>query len=464
MAQRTSHKVALLAGAALGALGLTSNAAQAGGFFIHEQSTYFQGTSFAGVAAGGPAISAMFWNPATITQIGPGLAGETDATALFAKTNINPTVATGFTGASLLPFGPSGDIAKDAFIPASYYTYGFSNGVSIGLALNAPFGERTQPKPTWAGEFYSRNSDVKTLNINPTIAYQVTPWLSVGVGAQIEYFKFKLEQAFPGSGVLAPVPLPDNLHIDGTSWDFGWTAGLTLTPTAWTTIGIGYRSRIDHDVEGQIFRPAFIVPPPPVLIAFPSAAVAYTATVPLPDVGTVSIRQKVSETFTLLGTVEWTNWSRLGTIPVNVTFPPGGAAIPGIPAALPFEWRDGWLFSVGGEYAWSPSWLLRAGVAFERSPIDDRVRGTRLPDNDRVWLSAGATYNWSNRLALEIAYSHVFVKDSPINISAASGNPLFNPVLGTFIGDANSQADIISVGLRYKMGPAPAAAPLITKG
>ena len=40
MAQRISHKVALLAGAALGALGLTSNSAQAGGFFIHEPVSY----------------------------------------------------------------------------------------------------------------------------------------------------------------------------------------------------------------------------------------------------------------------------------------------------------------------------------------------------------------------------------------------------------------------------------------
>jgi long-chain fatty acid transport protein len=461
MAHRTSHKVALLAGAALGALGLTSTAAQAGGFFVHEQSTYFQGTSFAGTAAGGPSLSSMFWNPATITQQGLGLASETDATALFAKTNINPSFATGATGASLLPFGPSGDIAKDALIPASYYTYGFSNGVTLGLALNSPFGERTQPKPEWAGMFYSRNSDVKTLNINPTIAYQFTPWLSVGVGAQVEYFKFKLEQGFPGSGFPA-LGLPDNLHIDGDSWDYGWTAGVTLTPTAWTTIGLGYRSRIDHSVEGEIFRPAA----PALAFLSPGflapGVVAYTATVPLPDVGTISIRQKVSQTFTLMGTVEWTNWSRLGTIPVNVTFPPGGAV--GIPPALPFNWRDGWLFSVGGEYAWSPSWLLRAGVAFERSPIDDQVRGTRLPDNDRVWLSAGATYNWSDRLALEIAYSHIFVKDAPINISAASGNPLFNPLLGTFIGDARSQADIVSVALRYRWTPAPVATPLITKG
>src|SRR3954469_19969005 len=145
MAQRTSRKIALLAGAALGALGLTSTTAQAGGFLLHEQSTYFQGTSFAGVAAGGPALSAMFWNPAVITQQGLGLSSETDATAAFARTVVNPSIATASTGASLLPFGPSGDIARDAFIPASYYSYGFSNGLTLGFALNAPFGARTQP-------------------------------------------------------------------------------------------------------------------------------------------------------------------------------------------------------------------------------------------------------------------------------------------------------------------------------
>src|SRR5215207_3903500 len=67
MANRAITRALMLAGTSLGAIAL-GTAAQAGGFFIHEQSTYFQGTSFAGAAAGGPALSSMFWNPATITQ------------------------------------------------------------------------------------------------------------------------------------------------------------------------------------------------------------------------------------------------------------------------------------------------------------------------------------------------------------------------------------------------------------
>jgi len=460
MANRALTRALMLAGASLGAIGLATHA-QAGGFFLHEQSTYFQGTSFAGVAAGGPSLSAMFWNPATITQQNRGLATETTATAIFPKTEITPRLATTSTGANITGVGTSGDISTDAFTAGTYATYGWNDWLTFGFALNAPFGLNTKDGPLWAGMFYGTESDVFTINATPTVAVRVNDWLSIGAGVQIQYLKVKLWSAFPGSGSVPPFgPLaPDMLRLDGDSWDFGFTAGLTLTPWAGTTIGFGYRSRIDHDIQGDIFRPGFLLPVPPALIAVPAAFVNFEATVPLPDIATASIRQRVGEAFTVMATVEWQNWSRLGTIPV-ASVPAG--PIPGVPTALAFEWRDGWLFSVGGEYQWTPNMALRAGVAYERSPVSDEVRGVRLPDNDRVWLSAGATYTWSDRLALELGYSHIFAaRDTTINI--VPGNPTFNPALGTFIGDVSSQVDIISVGLRYRFLPAPAA-PLITKG
>jgi long-chain fatty acid transport protein len=442
----------------LGAIGVSVSEAQAGGFQLQEQSTYFQGTSFAGAAAGGP-VSSMFWNPATLTLQGAGLTSETDATVIFPKSFITPSAAS-IAGINITGLGPSGDIGRDAFLPASYYSYGLTDRIVLGLGVNAPFGLVTQSSPIWAGMFYGTKSEVKTYNANPAVAVKITDWLSVGAGAQVEYIKVKLDSAFPGSGLA--LALPNLLQISGDSWDFGWTAGVTVTPTPWTTVGLGYRSRIDHSLQGDIFRPAFVtgVPIGPIVVPvlFPTAVTVFEATVPLPDIATLSIRQKVSDAFTLLGTVEWTNWSRLGTIPV--TSNPAG--IVGIPTALAFGWRDGWLFSGGAEYQWLPSLALRAGIAFERSPVSDDVRGVRLPDNDRVWLSAGATYNWSDRLAVEIGYSHLFVKDAPITITP--GNPVFTPALGTFVGSSSDQIDIISVGLRYRWAPPPAPPPIVTKG
>ena len=462
MAIRGRMKAAMLTGAALGVGGLGIVSAHAGGFYIHEQSAYFQGSSFAGAAAGGPSLSSMFWNPATITQHGLGFSTESSASVVFPRSDITPTIATSSTGANLVPLGPSGDISKDAFIPSSYYIYGLNNMISFGLALNAPFALRTQPSPLWAGLFYSQESEVKTINANPMISFKLTDWFSIGVGAQIQYFKVKLDSAFPGSGSFPPFGplLPGQLRIDGDSWDFGVTAGITITPTAWTTIGLGYRSQIDQKISGDIFRPPFILPVGATLVGIPAAFVNFDATVPLPDVATASIRQKVTETITLLGTVEWTNWSRLDTVPITVTSTP--VVPPGIPSALAFGWRDGWLFSGGVEYQWSPALALRGGLGWEISPVTDATRGTRLPDKDRLWLSVGGTYNWNERLSFDLGYSHLFVDDAAINL--VPGNPTFNPALGTFIGVANGEVDIFSVALRYRWVPPAPAAPLITKG
>ena len=86
-----SSRIMLMTIASSGAIALSVGKSQAdpGGFAL-RQSAYFQGTSFAGVAAGGPSVSSMFWNPATITQAGRGLTIEGDATLDSPHADITP--------------------------------------------------------------------------------------------------------------------------------------------------------------------------------------------------------------------------------------------------------------------------------------------------------------------------------------------------------------------------------------
>lgn len=452
---RLSRTGALLAGTAL-ALTITIVEADAGGFAIREQSTYFQGTVFAGAAAGGPSLSSMFWNPATMTQHAGWLTKEMAATAVIGNSTITPSAAAnpGLPGGALLALGGSGNISEDAVIPASYTVYRPNDRVAIGIMTNAPYGLATTANYNWAGMFYGRNSEVFSFNVTPQIAYQINNWIAVGVGVQIQYFSIELDQAMPGTGLFAT-----NLKLQGDGIGVGFTAGVTITPSPWTSIGIGYRSAIEQEVEGQAARPAFTTLVGGVPVTFPNATAAIKANVPLPQSVSVGVRQRVSEAFTLMGTVEWTEWSRLSTVPITTSATP--LVLPGFPGALPFQWDDGWFVSVGAEYQWSPAWAVRAGLGFERSPVNDQVRAARLPDNDRVWVGAGLTYNWNDRLALELGYTHIFVEDAPVNITP--GNPSFNPALGTFVGTGETSVDIISVGFRYRFGPLPSKA-IVTKG
>ena len=183
---RGSIKIVLITAASSGAIALSVGKSQAdpGGFAL-RQSPYFQGTSFAGVAAGGASVSSMFWNPATITHAGRGFTIEGDATIDSPHADITPLAATSPTGVNLTPLGGSSDLFdKASFVPSAYAVYGLNNGISFGLAFNSPFGLKTQPNALWSGMFYAQESNIKDINATPTVAWKINNWLSVGAAAR----------------------------------------------------------------------------------------------------------------------------------------------------------------------------------------------------------------------------------------------------------------------------------------
>jgi long-chain fatty acid transport protein len=180
------------------------------------------------------------------------------------------------------------------------------------------------------------------------------------------------------------------------------------------------------------------------------------APVNLPEVVTVGITQQIGPQWKVMAGYEFTNWSRVKVIPVlnDVTRD--------VVTTLPFRYRDGHYFSAGAEYQWSPTLAVRAGVGYELSPITDATRSVTIPDNDRFWASIGGTYKYSEKISVDIAYSHIFVKDSPIRL--VPGNPQYvDPLF--FTGETRPHVDIISAALKYRWdNPAVAIpAPIVRK-
>jgi long-chain fatty acid transport protein len=101
--------------------------------------------------------------------------------------------------------------------------------------------------------------------------------------------------------------------------------------------------------------------------------------------------------------------------------------------------------------------VLRAGIAYETSPITDRVRDILVPDSDRVFVSAGASYKYSEQIIVDFGYSHIFFEDAPFCIASASGNAGSThcnsgtpPAAVLLRGTSDTEVDIVSLGLRYK--------------
>jgi long-chain fatty acid transport protein len=429
-------KTLLLACVGVGALIAATADANAGGLAVREQSAWGQGSSFAGVAAGG-SLSSMFWNPATITQV-PGIQSESVLTGIMPYAANTPTAGT------YIGLGGTGNTGLSALVPAGYFSYQLNPNLWLGMSVNSPFGLSVKEPGAWAGGGYGAYwTNLKTYNATPSVAYRINDWISVGAGVQVQYAETTFGFAYNvlGAGTQA--------GLNGAGWGYGFTGGVTLTPTQNLTVGLGYRSAINQKLNGALMLPAGAGGTPG----------SINTIVDLPDIVTASIRYRFAPQWTALGTVEWSNWSRIGT--VNVLQPNGAPAIAGRSlVTLPFQYQDGWFFSAGAEYQWNDRLAVRSGVGFERSPVTDQVRMPLVPDNDRIWLSAGATYKYSNKLSFDAAYTHVFLKSTSIDISAASGNPWYTAaggLLGTYIGTVDSHVDIISVAMKYRWdNPAPA--------
>lgn len=395
----------------------------AGGFAVREQSAEFQGMSFAGSAAMGGGIGSMFWNPAA-TATKEGFNTESNYSLIIPDAEVHTKAG---TDARLGRLGSdSGSIAGIAVVPASYMTYQFKNydpNLFVGLGINAPFGLTTEPdNSNYKGAVLGRTSHLFTLNFNPTIAYRVNPAITIGAGLQVMYSsgQFKFAALGPG-GVL----LPGSSGFEGNDISVGATAGINFSPAAGTNIGLGYRSQMTQTLEGDFFSPAV------------GGTVGANVELKLPDIVTLSLRQAVAPNMRVLGTVEWTQWSRFDELRVK-------SANSGVTlAAIPANWSDSWLFSVGGEYDVNRALTLRTGVGYEISPVDDPTkRIVGIPDSNRIWASIGASYKYSASTSIDFAYTHIFLEDAELRRTSLQGLAV--------VADVEAKTDILSVALKTR--------------
>ncbi len=416
-------------------LALACGPSMAGGFNVRSQSAVGNGMAHAGAGTSGWGPSSMFWNPAAITDV-PGIQTEANLSYVIpyasAELSVSPMLLDPrFNQAN------SGDINLDSLVPAGYGTWQINDRLWIGLAAGAPFGSRSQPDENFSGSLYNAGSQVEAYAATPTVGVKVTDWLSIGAGVTVQYLDVSLKSQLRGG--LGSETVAD---LAGDAFGVGFTAGVNITPWQGGSIGLGFRSAIKHNLEGSFQAGSLIT-------AFglaPSTDQGIKTTITLPESLTLGIRQDINEQWTVLGTAQWTNWSRLGRSAITST---GGVGLPA-PTEIGFDYRDEWMFSLGAEYRYNDKLTLRAGAAYEISPVTDKNRGLRVLDNDRFWLSAGLGYKINERFSADISYSHLFIKDGEINITA--GHPNFQPApaFGDMIGLSKGSANVISVAMRYR--------------
>ena len=191
-------QVAHAIGAMMLSLGATH--AFATGFQLNENSASSLGNAFAAGAAFTDDVSAMWWNPAALSQF-PKMQG---AGALHIITPSIKFQNNASLPASNQPLGnDGGDAGGYNFVPNMYLSVPINAQWTFGLGVNAPFGLTTEYDDGWLGRYQALKSQIQTINVNPALSWKVTPQFAVGVGVNYQYLKSTLTSNFNYSAALA---------------------------------------------------------------------------------------------------------------------------------------------------------------------------------------------------------------------------------------------------------------------
>jgi long-chain fatty acid transport protein len=396
----------LLIGGALFAL--LPGTAMAGSLYFYEMSNASEaGYGGVGMSARASDAGTVFTNPAGMTRF--------DKPAMLAG-GTGVYIDAGFsTNDDNTSTGPSRSVNKRV-IPAGSFSYlrPINDKWSAGISVANYFGLAIDWPGDWVGRANSVNVALLAPQVQPTVAYKVNDWISVGAGAALTlgYMSDKLRH-----DALTPGDWPDGkTRLSDSDFAVQGNFGIMLQPWEHTRIGIRYLTETDLDFKDD----------PQTSWRDPIGKDVGDVNVPLdlgitmPQTVAAGIHHRWSDNLNLLGSLGWDEMSAFGHIQVNVD----DDGIPG--TTVNADFRDTWHFGVGGEYQWNSRLQLTAGFALDTSMSSTRTRPVPIPLGTLYRYAVGFKQNRQDGRTIGGGLTWLYEGNLPIDDKAGSGGGTLN--------------------------------------
>jgi long-chain fatty acid transport protein len=407
-----------------------------------------QGNAFVGQADD---PTALYYNPAGITQL-KGLQVSVGAAGLTSMTERS--------GAGV----PKDKMKEQLSVLPNFYATGSSlfgnENLAAGVGLSSPFGLTTDWAPTGSMRYVATKSKFEMVNVNPNIAYQIDPKISLALGANyVNLFntavenKTNLDAANGGDGS------PDgNAKLSGHGSGWGYNVGMLYKPVERHSMGVSYRSQVNIPIKGSVELTNLSAN---TQANYNFAGSEYEADAKssfvLPQSVTLGYAFKANEKWTFLADYEWTQWNVFQSqdVAINETDNSGGFSTAGRLGLLTGNgtnethverrWHNVSSFGLGANFKPNETWQWRGGYAFFEKTVPNDTFSPDIPDASLHMLSAGLSHAWES-IILDFAFNGYFYVTRSIN------NTVGNSVGASVNGDYSTFVPALTMNLTYKFG------------
>ncbi|EOW6517354.1 long-chain fatty acid transporter FadL [Cronobacter dublinensis] len=408
------------------AVAIVSSQAWSAGFQLNEFSSSGLGRAYSGEGAIADDAGNVSRNPALITMFDrPTFSGG----AIFVDPDVNVS-GRSRAGNSL----NADNIAPTAWVPNLHFVAPINEQFGWGASVTSNYGLATEYNDSYAAGSVGGKTDLETLNLNLSGAYRLDSNWSFGLGFDAVYARAKIERnagdlpqiiagglpALVQSGKVDPQTAgqiaaaagginrnTQIAHLKGDEWGFGWNAGILYELDKNNRYALTYRSEVKVDFDGDYKSslPAAINPINAALgLGLPYGTGGSTTggslTLNLPEMWEISGYNRVAPQWAVHYSLTYTSWSQFQEL--KATNSNGDTLF-----KKEEKFKDAYRIALGTTYYMDDNWTFRTGIAFDDSPVPAQQRSISIPDQDRLWLSAGTTYAFNEDASVDAGVSYM---------------------------------------------------------
>ena len=416
--------------------GFSSHAA-ASAFQLFEENGAGTGDYHAGGAAEANDASTEFYNPAGLVRIKNQqmvVGGVLIPTDIQYKGSVEVNTVN--------PGAPTQVVAQGGtlnVIPNFHYAAPLTDRLVFGFGITVPFGLETDYGDDTFLRYAGTETQLQTINISPTLGFAITDKLSVGAGFDAQYLEGQFDQY---AGLFSGFDTTSTNK--GSSWGYGYNLGVLYQFTPHTRVGLSYRSRILQDLTG---KSTFSGPLANSLSGGTQVSYNLNGKIVLPPTSIASFYHDFNSRWAIMGSAMFTQWKSFDDLVLNNVASLNtttGQADNQQSITVHEDFRNTWNYALGAQYTLSDKWLFRGGIGYDETPTNDTDRNIQLPDSNRFITAVGAHYQANKSVGVDVGWTHLFVKNAPINNTQTVGSEQVITV-----GNATSAANVFGIQLTW---------------
>ncbi|MCJ8296586.1 MAG: outer membrane protein transport protein [Colwellia sp.] len=360
-------------------------------FQLAEHSAAGLGRAFAGEAAIADDASVVARNPALMAQFDT---MEFSMSGTYVMPDVSLTGIDASNGTD--PAALNNDsIAPSAIIPAMYLVMPLNDKFALGFGTFSNFGLATEFPEDYAAGSLAGETSVTTINFNTSLSYKVNDNFVIAGGLNVIYADASLVRNFGENPLGLPADF-EAANLAGDDISYGWNMGLSYDFNENHRLGFSYRSEVKLELEGDYSNDL-----PPEYLGLGGKVVPGTMNIDLPAIMEFSGLHQLTDTVAVHYSAMWTGWSSFDELAGYMQ----GQDAPVF--AKEEKFSNSMRYALGATYQLSSNIKLRTGIAYDESPADENHMSISIPDTNRIWLSGGLNYTFTNKSSVDFGVSIV---------------------------------------------------------